>query len=66
VKVGETLTWSNAEGVDHNVTARRGAHFASQAFGEGKTYRFTPRRAGTVAYVCTLHPGMSGRIVVQR
>jgi plastocyanin len=64
VKVGETVTWTNDDTVDHNVTAKSGAHFASRAFGSGGTYRFTPKRAGTVNYVCTLHPGMTGRIVV--
>ena len=66
VKVGRAVTWRNNDSVDHNVTATGGAHFASRAFGEGGSYRFTPRQAGTIAYVCTLHPGMRGRLLVAR
>ena len=65
VKVGEKVTWTNDDSTDHNVTATHGAKFMSQAFGNGKTYSFTPRRAGTISYVCTLHPGMAGKLVVK-
>jgi plastocyanin len=65
VKVGEKVTWTNDDSTDHNVTATHGAKFMSQAFGNGKTYSFTPRRAGTVSYVCTLHPGMVGKLIVK-
>jgi plastocyanin len=65
VKVGEKVTWTNDDNVDHNVTATKGAKFMSQAFGGGKAYSFTPRRAGTISYVCTLHPGMVGKLIVK-
>ena len=65
VKVGEQVTWTNDDNVDHNVTVTGGAKFMSQAFGPGKTYSFTPRRAGVIKYVCTLHPGMLGKLVVK-
>jgi plastocyanin len=64
VSVGQTVTWRNDESVDHNVTATKGAGFHSRAFGAGGTYRFTPARAGVVDYVCTLHPGMKGTLLV--
>ena len=64
VKVGEKVTWTNDDTVDHNVTATKGAKFKSRAFGGGKTYSFTPGKAGTIKYVCTLHPGMNGTLVV--
>ena len=66
VKVGQKVTWTNDEDIDHNVTAERGAKFKSKAFGRGATYSFTPRTAGTIEYVCTLHPGMEGRLVVKK
>ena len=65
VRVGEKVTWTNDENIDHNVTATRGAKFKSQAFGAGKTYSFTPSKAGTIGYVCTLHPGMVGKLIVK-
>jgi plastocyanin len=66
VKVGQAVTWRNDEGVDHNVTAQKGASFHSDAFGQGKTYSFTPKKPGTIDYVCTLHPGMDGKLVVTK
>ncbi|HKP91504.1 MAG TPA: plastocyanin/azurin family copper-binding protein [Thermoleophilaceae bacterium] len=65
VKVGEKVTWTNQEAVDHNVTADSGAKFMSKAFGQGQSYSFTPREAGTISYECTLHPGMKGTLVVK-
>jgi plastocyanin len=64
VKVGEKVTWQNMDSVAHNVTAQSGATFKSSDFGSGGTYSFTPTKAGTISYVCTLHPGMSGTLTV--
>jgi plastocyanin len=64
--VGRTVTWRNDDTVDHNVTATKGGRFHSRAFGAGGTYRFTPERTGVVDYVCTLHPGMNGTLLVTR
>jgi plastocyanin len=66
VKVGQKVTWTNDDKVDHNVTATSGAKFKSRAFGGGKTYSFTPRKPARIAYVCTLHPGMKATLVVKR
>jgi plastocyanin len=64
VKVGQKVTWKNDEGVGHDVKADSGATFASETFGKDKTYSFTPTKAGTIKYECTLHPGMDGTIDV--
>src|SRR3954468_19707649 len=64
VRVGQKVTWTNDDNVDHNLTSTSGAKFMSRAFGHAHTYAFTPRKAGTVTYVCTLHPGMTAKLVV--
>jgi plastocyanin len=64
VRVGQKITWVNDETVPHNVVAKSGADFQSDTFGKGKTYTWTPDKAGTVKYVCTLHPGMDGTIQI--
>jgi plastocyanin len=46
------------------VTAKSGASFHSDNFGQGGTYEFTPKKAGTIKYTCTLHPGMDGTLTV--
>jgi plastocyanin len=48
------------------VVATKGARFRSRAFGSGRTYRFMAARAGLVEYVCTLHPGMEGTLLVKK
>jgi plastocyanin len=64
VKVGQKITWTNEDSTDHNVTAQSGADFKSKDFGQGSTFSFTPTKAGTIKYVCTLHPGMSATLNV--
>ena len=65
VTVGQKVTWKNDES-RRRTTSRptAGASFASETFGNDKTYSFTPTRAGTIKYECTLHPGMDGTIDV--
>jgi plastocyanin len=66
VKVGQTITWVNKDSVQHNVTAQSGAAFKSKNLGQGGTYAFKVTKPGTIKYVCTVHPGMSGTIIVTR
>lgn len=64
VKVGQTITWANEDGIAHNVTAEEGADFKSDNLNKGDTFEFTPEAAGTIKYVCTIHPGQDGSITV--
>lgn len=66
VKVGQKITWTNEDGVQHDVESTSGEQIDSELFGEGGTFSFTPTKAGTIEYVCTVHPGMDGTIVVER
>jgi len=66
VKVGQRVKWENEDSVDHNVTATDGADFKSDNFGKGKDYEFTPTKAGTIKYTCTIHPGMDGVLNVTK
>jgi plastocyanin len=65
VKVGQKITWTNDDSTDHNVTADSGADFKSDNVGKGATFEFTPDKAGTIKYECTIHPGMTATITVQ-
>lgn len=64
VAVGGTVTWTNNDGMTHNVTSSSGA-FKSPNFGGGATFTFTFTAAGTYNYTCTLHGGMNGTVIVQ-
>jgi len=61
VPAGTTVTWSFEDGsVPHNV---KGDGFESKTLSKG-TFRHRFDRPGTFDYRCTLHAGMTGRVVV--
>jgi plastocyanin len=70
IKPGETVTWTNDEGVAHDVekTSGPGPKFSSGPEGgmmEGDTFAHTFDQPGTYEYVCRVHaPGMAGTIEV--
>jgi plastocyanin len=66
VKVGQTIVWSNEDRVPHDVVATSGATFDSGHLDAGGTFAYRAKAAGTIEYVCTLHQGMDGTIVVRR
>ncbi len=67
---GDAVRFSNGDNVAHTVTADENQNssqagpFASGQLppGSGWTARFS--RPGTYPYVCTIHPTMTGRVVV--
>jgi plastocyanin len=60
---GATVTWTNADGVDHSVQATDRS-FSSDALGRGAAFEFTFDTPGEHAYVCGFHPEMTGTITV--
>jgi plastocyanin len=62
VKAGTTVKWTNDDSVAHNVS---GGPLHSPTFNPGGSYQFTFKKAGTFNYVCTIHPGMTGTVIVQ-
>ena len=63
-KVGQTIHWTNADSVAHTVTAKGGANFDSGVLDPGKQYSFKATKAGTINYVCQIHPNQTGTITV--
>ena len=77
VKVGDTVTWTNKDTVEHTVTSGTGAsdtnkgkEFDSGLAGPtaltatGKTFSHKFAAAGTFPYFCQLHPAMMGKVIV--
>ena len=64
VNAGTTVTWTNKDAMDHTVTADNGS-FDSGHIAPGAKYSKSFPTAGTYAYHCTLHAGMTGSIVVK-
>jgi len=63
IPVGTTVTWTNNDSAQHTATAGNGA-FDSGVLAQGDTFSFTFTEAGTYDYICSLHPNMTGQIVV--
>lgn len=63
VPVGTTVTWKNLDSTTHHVVSNTGA-FDSGDLANGQSYSFTFNQAGTFPYHCSIHPSMTGTIVV--
>src|SRR6185436_9578764 len=61
INAGDTVVWRNTDTMAHNVTSNDGS-FVSQTLQPGAEYAHTFAAAGSYAYRCTFHPGMTGTI----
>ena len=64
VKAGTTVTWNNEDDVPHTV-ASSGKAFKSKALDTRDKFSFTFTTPGTYDYFCSLHPHMTGAVVVE-
>jgi plastocyanin len=62
VAAGTIVTWTNNDSMQHTVT---GGELDSQKLAQGQTYSHTFNTPGTIDYICTIHPSMKGKIIVQ-
>jgi amicyanin len=64
IKAGTKVTWTNRDDIPHTVASATKA-FKSPALDTDDSYSFTFTTAGSYEYFCSLHPHMTGTIVVQ-
>lgn len=64
VAPGTTVTWTNADEDPHTVTANDKS-FHSTAMDTTERFSVTFTHPGEFAYFCSLHPHMTGRIIVK-
>ena len=64
VKAGTTVTWVNRDDIPHTVVSTDKV-FKSKVLDTSETFSFTFSAAGTFPYFCSLHPKMTGRVIVQ-
>ncbi|MFI5186437.1 MAG: cupredoxin family copper-binding protein [Chitinophagales bacterium] len=64
VTPGTMVTWSNNDNMTHTVTADDNS-FDSGNIGAGSSFAKTFSIAGTYTYHCSIHPSMTGAVVVK-
>ena len=64
VKAGTTVTWTNEDDAPHTI-ASSNKLFKSKALDTEDKFSFTFTTPGTYAYFCSLHPHMTGVVVVE-
>jgi|SRR5215212_4148503 len=76
VKVGDTVTWTNSDNMEHTVTSgtgpsdqSNGKQFDSGLSGRtvltaGKTFSHQFTKVGEFPYFCQIHPTLVGKVVV--
>jgi plastocyanin len=65
IAVGDTITWTNQDGVPHTATASERDVLQSGAIASGESFSQTFEEAGEYEYFCEFHPNMLGTIVVE-
>lgn len=66
VAAGTKVTWTNRDDEPHTVvSADQPRPFKSGALDTGDSFSFTFDKPGTYRYFCSIHPHMTGTIVVQ-
>lgn len=64
VPVGTTVVWTNSDDIPHTSVSTEGL-FKSKVLDTDEKFSYTFTKAGTYPYYCTIHPKMTGKIVVQ-
>jgi plastocyanin len=64
VSVGTTVVWTNRDDIPHTVVSTDGV-FKSKVRDTDEKFSYTFTKAGTYPYFCSVHPKMTGKVVVQ-
>jgi plastocyanin len=63
VAVGTSVTWTNRDDIPHTVVSTDGV-FKSKVRDTDEKFSYTFTKAGTYSYYCSIHPKMTGKVVV--
>ena len=64
VPVGTTVTWTNSDDIPHTAVSTDGV-FKSKVMDTEEKFSYTFTKAGTYSYYCSVHPKMTGQVVVK-
>lgn len=73
VSAGTTVTWTNFDQTAHTITsdsndttdAPKAQKFTSKPLSPGDTYKHTFDTPGTYKYHCSIHPYLTGEVIVK-
>lgn len=64
VPAGTTVRWINRDDIPHTVVEDK-EKFKSKALDTDEQFSYTFSNPGTYSYFCSIHPKMTGKVVVQ-
>ena len=64
VPVGTTVTWTNSDDIPHTSVSTDGV-FKSRVLDTDEKFSYTFTKPGKYPYYCTIHPKMTGTVVVR-
>ena len=66
VPAGTTVTWTNRDDIPHTVVSTDDPKtFKSKVLDTDEKFSFTFNKPGTYSYFCSIHPKMTGKVIVQ-
>jgi plastocyanin len=66
VAVGTTVTWTNRDDIPHTVVSTDDPKaFKSKVLDTDEKFSYTFAKPGTYPYFCSVHPKMTGTVVVK-
>jgi plastocyanin len=64
VKAGTTVVWTNRDDIPHTVTSTD-LVFKSKTLDTDDKFTMTFAKPGTYPYFCSIHPKMTGKVIVE-
>jgi plastocyanin len=64
IPVGATVTWTNHDDIPHTSVSTDGV-FKSKVMDTDEKFSYTFTKTGTYSYFCSIHPKMTGTVVVK-
>jgi plastocyanin len=65
IPVGTTVQWVNRDDIPHTVVSDDKSTIKSKPLDTDDQFSYTFTKAGTYSYFCSIHPKMTGKVVVQ-
>jgi plastocyanin len=65
VPAGTTVEWTNRDDIPHVVVSDDKKTFKSKVLDTDEKFSYTFTKPGTYTYFCSVHPKMTGKVIVQ-